>query len=190
MDQLKLELKSAVSTEAVKTGPEFTLSSGQKSTTFVNCKTISLNGPRLKLCSQVLWGEAKKIWGPLNSVAGVSIGGDPLVAGIAIEAFSLEKANIHALIVRKEAKDHGATKGLYVEGVNNTVAGPCVLIEDVVSTGASSIEGAKRLIDAGYNLKGILSIVDREMGGLENIKEATNLPAHALFNLSQLIDAP
>ena len=75
-----------------------------------------------------------------------------------------------ALIVRKEAKGHGTNA--WVEGPLPVVRSEITVLEDVVTTGGSSLKAVEKLRDMGYNVNRIISIVDREEGGRELMKES------------------
>jgi orotate phosphoribosyltransferase len=119
-------------------------------------------------------------------VAGVSVGGDPLVSGIVIEA-SNNQQEWEALLIRKEPKKHGFTQGRAVEGSLPNAAMKIWLVEDVISTGKSSLEAADQLKKEGYPLSGVLALVDREMGGVQKIQSELSLPVRAVFRVSEIL---
>ncbi len=92
-----------------------------------------------------------------------------------------------AFIVRKEPKDHGT--GRYIEGTENLPARARVLVlEDVVTTGGSSIKAIERLREAGYDPVATLAVVDREQGGADAIR-ATGMKFFALATLKEVAGA-
>ena len=92
---------------------------------------------------------------------------------------------MHAFIIRKEPKGHGT--GQWLEGRKNLPAGTRVIIvEDVVTTGGSSMKAVRRAEEEGLVVLGIVTLVDREEGGRENI-EAEGYWLRALFTKSQLV---
>lgn len=163
------------------------LASGVTSNVYVNMKELSLWGKGLQVVSVALVEELLRLHaGASVSVAGVSVGGDPLVAGILMEA-AQRGLDWRGLLVRKEAKSHGISEGRAVEGWESSrLDGPVWLVEDVVSSGASSIRAARQLISEGYNLVGILTVLDREMGGLQRVQDETGVATHSLLRLSQV----
>ena len=185
MNQNFATLKSLLVMRAVSRGKVITLASGKVSDTYVDCKKLSLHGPSLDTLSEALFAKLRALDSGPFAVAGVSVGGDPLVAGVII-AGARQNVELQGLLVRKEAKKHGMSQGRSVEGPAATDVGPLWLLEDVVSTGGSSLTALQNLQQEGYKVTGILCIVDREMGGLEKLRDAFPIRAEALFRLSEL----
>ena len=112
---------------------QFTLASGRSSDHYVNCKPVSLSGQGLALLSAQMLAlvEAEAV-----AVAGLTLGADPLVSGVA-QAAALAGRQLDALIVRKEAKGHGT--GAWLEGPLPAPGGRITVLEDVVTTGGSAV---------------------------------------------------
>ena len=160
----------------------FTLASGRSSDHYVNCKPVSLSGAGLALLSARMLElvEAEAV-----AVAGLTLGADPLVSGVA-QAAALAGRPLDALIVRKEAKGHGT--GARLEGPLPE-AGRCVtVLEDVVTTGGSSLKAVNQLREAGYTVNRVVTIVDRQEGGLEAMT-AAGLELRSLFLLEEVAAA-
>jgi orotate phosphoribosyltransferase len=183
-DDLNSRVLHLLRTRALVQGVEVKLASGKPSNFYIDCKRISLHGPSLALVSQAFF-EMLKVDAP-SHVAGVSVGGDPLVAGVIIEA-ARESLEWGGLLVRKEKKAHGMSQGRAVDGVLGKETRSVWLVEDVVSTGGSSLTAARHLLEEGYPLRGIVCLVDREMGGPEMLKKELGLPVHALFRVSEVL---
>ncbi len=165
---------------------DFTLSSGRKTQHYVNCKPITLNGESLcKICPMIL----EHITPSVKAVGGLTLGADPLVTGVAMMAYALgnNKIKLASLIVRKKAKGYGTNS--YIEGPQLPEGSEVTVLEDVITTGGSSIIAVERLRDAGYVVNRVISIVDRQEGGEadDNMKEA-NLELISLFKLQDLIE--
>jgi len=164
---MKQELIKILKRDSYRNG-DFTLSSGKKTEHYINCKPVILNAAGLKLVSHSM---LEYIGQNSVAVAGLTLGADPLVCGVALA--SLEHPwcpTQDALIVRKEAKGHGTNA--WVEGPLPVVRSEITVLEDVVTTGGSSLKAAEKLRDMGYNVNRIISIVDREEGGRELMKES------------------
>lgn len=174
-EQLRRLLKAAV-----KTGEEFTLSSGKKSDFFINCKQVSLTplGQRLSSFQFNASLDYHEI-SLLDGVAGVPIGGYPLA-----DAFSRGWGDdFPILYVRKQAKDHG-TK-LLVEG-NLQPNMNIVLLEDVITSGASVISAIEILKSQDCNVIKVMALVDREEGGKEEVLK--HVPSvNCLFTKTELL---
>ena len=142
---------------------DFTLSSGQKSSYYINCKPVTLHPQGAFLVGQLMLAELPE---ETDAVAGLTLGADPIVSAVSLASTYNEGgaiANLPALIVRKKAKGHGTQA--YIEGPT-LAPGSCVwILEDVVTTGASALQAAERIADAGYKVGGILALVDRQQGG-------------------------
>jgi orotate phosphoribosyltransferase len=170
---MKNELLYLLKRDAYKKG-EFTLSSGKTSEHYVNCKPVTLTGRGLTLTSLLLLEHIDT-----TTVAGLTLGADPLVSGVAVVS-ALDKSLINALIVRKEPKGHGT--GAWIEGPVLPEGSKVTVLEDVVTTGGSAIKAAQKLRDAGHVVERVVAIVDRQEGGLEAMKDE-GLELKSLFTL-------
>ena len=157
---------------------EFTLSSGKTSEHYVNCKPVTLTGRGLTLVSMMLLEHVKT-----QVVAGLTLGADPLVSGVAV-CSALDHRLVNALIVRKEPKGHGTQA--WIEGPEFKKGTKVTVLEDVVTSGGSAIKAAEKLRDAGYVVERVVAIVDRQEGGKDAMLEA-NLELVSLFQLPELV---
>ena len=157
----------------------FTLSSGRSSDHYVNCKPLALSGSGLALLSPAL---LDKVEPEAVAVGGLTLGADPLVSGVAMAAAQAGRA-LDALIVRKQAKGHGT--GAWLEGPLPTPGALITLLEDVVTTGGSSLKAVRQLREAGYKVNRVITIVDREEGG-DAAMTADNLELISLYKLSEI----
>ncbi len=173
--QLLLEL---LATRAYRRG-QFTLASGRQSEHYVNCKPVSLSGLGLALLSAQM---LELVEPGAVAVAGLTLGADPLVSGVA-QAAALAGQALDALIVRKEAKGHGT--GAWLEGPLPEAGSRITVLEDVVTTGGSSLKAVKQLREAGYVVERVVTIVDRQEGGLAAMQEA-GLELRSLFLLEEV----
>ncbi|EQB65121.1 MAG: orotate phosphoribosyltransferase [Thermoplasmataceae archaeon] len=155
---------------AIKTG-EFTLTSGKKSNFYVDIKDACADPEVLK----VIVGELeKKVTS--KAVAGVELGAVPLVVATAF------KMSIPYFIIRKQS-NHGMKKlliGKPEEGVNVDI------IEDVVTTGGSVLKAANLLMSNGMKIGKIITVVDREEGGIELLRE-NGLKLESLVKISEVL---
>ena len=164
--------------DAYKRG-SFTLASGRMSEHYVNCKPVSLSGHGLALLSAAMLPHVEP---EAMAIAGLTLGADPLVSGVAMAA-ALAGRSLDALIVRKEAKGHGT--GAWLEGPLPTPGALVTVLEDVVTTGGSSLKAVRQLQNAGYEVRRVVTIVDRDEGGASALQDA-GLELVSLFQLSQI----
>ena len=175
---MKDELLYLLKTDAYKKG-EFKLSSGKTSEHYVNCKPVTLTGRGLTLASMLMLDEVKT---PV--VAGLTLGADPLVSGVAV-CSALDNRLVNALIVRKEPKGHGTQA--WIEGPEFKKGTKVTVLEDVVTSGGSAIKAAEKLRDSGYIVERVVTIVDRQEGGEEAMK-AAKLELKSLFLLEDIVN--
>jgi len=162
---------------------DFTLTSGKKSSYYIDLKNTTLHPEGaycIGLCALDLI-EEKNI--QCEAVGGLTLGADPIATAVSVVGFQ-KKKNLPAFIVRKESKGHGTNQ--YIEGLGNLASGASVLIlEDVITTGKSSLEAIEKVKKSGFHPCGVLTIVDRKEGGAEKLKEAFDLPLYSLFDISE-----
>ena len=158
---------------------QFTLASGRTSSHYVNCKPVSLSGLGLALLSARM---LELVEPQAAAVAGLTLGADPLVSGVA-QAAALAGQPLDALIVRKEAKGHGT--GAWLEGPLPAAGSRITVLEDVVTTGGSSLKAVHQLREAGYSVERVVTIVDRQEGG-EAAMQAAGLELCSLFLLEEV----
>ena len=176
---MKEEFLKLLKENAYKKG-EFKLSSGKTSEHYVNCKPVILTGRGLTLASIML---LECIEEGSVAVGGLTLGADPLVSGVAVVS-GLDRKTMDALIVRKEAKGHGTQA--WIEGPTLPEGSKVTVLEDVITTGGSSIKAVKRLRDAGYVVNRIVSIIDRqENGEADTAMKLAGLELYSLFSLDE-----
>ena len=115
-------------------------------------------------------------------VAGLTLGADPLVSGVSLVS-ALDGRLVNALIIRKEPKGYGTAS--QIEGQLPVKGSKITVLEDVVTTGGSSIKAVNVLRDQGYVVDRVVSIVDRQEGGKDAMIEA-NLELRSLFTIEDL----
>ena len=176
---MKDELLELIKKYAYKKG-EYTLSSGKKSEHYVNCKPVTLSGRGLTLTSLLMLKEVDTPY-----VAGLTLGADPLVSGVALVS-ALDSRMINALIVRKEAKGHGTQA--WIEGLLPPEKTRVTVLEDVITTGGSAIKAVNKLRDAGYVVDNIVAIVDRqEDGEADKLMKENNIKLTSIYTLEDIV---
>jgi orotate phosphoribosyltransferase len=149
-----------------------TLASGRESDFFIDCKQTMLTAEGHALIGELMFDLLSEL-PACEAVGGVELGGCPLASAVSLVSFQRGRP-LNALYVRKAKKDHGTTK--LVEGDKSLKPGLKVaLLEDVVTTGGSSLKAVESLKAAGAEVVGIVALVDRLEGGAETIR-ASGLP--------------
>jgi orotate phosphoribosyltransferase len=159
------------------------LASGRESDFFIDCKQAVLTAEGHALVGVTMLDALAQL-PACDAVAGVELGGCPLASAVALTSFQ-RGAPLDAVYVRKDVKDHGSKRTL--EGNTRLAAGAkLVLLEDVVTTGGSTLSAAAKLRAAGYVVSGVVALVDRLEGGREAI-DGDGLPLVALFTRADFI---
>ncbi|WP_425336537.1 orotate phosphoribosyltransferase [Synechococcus elongatus] len=158
---------------------DFLLSSGQRSTYYINGKQVTLHPQGAVAVGRLL---AARLPQEITAVAGLTLGADPIVTAVSVVA-AYEGRQLTPLIVRKEAKGHGTQA--YIEGPELPAGTAIAVLEDVVTTGSSALKAVARLRDAGYVVDRVLSLVDRQQGGAE-LYAKEGLIFDALYRISDL----
>jgi orotate phosphoribosyltransferase len=143
--------------------PPFTLASGKTSFYYFNCKPVTLDPEGMNLIGRVLFGMVRGTG--VTAAGGLTLGADPLANALSVISFQ-EGEPIKSFIVRKDVKAHGTKSA--VEG--NVAKGEhVVVLDDVITTGGSTITAIERVREAGLIVDRVIALIDREEGGRENI---------------------
>lgn len=158
---------------------DFTLSSGKKSTYYINGKQVTLHAQGALMVARLL---LDMLPAGTVGVGGLTLGADPMVSAVGIVG-AYENKPVTPLIIRKEAKGHGTRA--YIEGPELPAGSSVTILEDVVTTGASAMKAVERLREAGYEVNDILALVDRQQGGQE-LYEKEGLTFKPIFTIKEL----
>jgi orotate phosphoribosyltransferase len=158
---------------------DFVLSSGQKSTYYINGKQVTLHPEGAVATGRILLAMLPS---DTDAVAGLTLGADPIVSAVSVISV-YEGRSIPALIIRKEAKGHGTQA--YIEGATLAPGSKVVVLEDVVTTGQSAMKAVERLRAAGYSVDRVLTLVDRQQGGAQ-FYASQGLQFEAIFTIQDL----
>jgi orotate phosphoribosyltransferase len=162
------------------------LSSGRESDFYVDAKQTLLDPDGMALTGTVLVDVWQQAGYAIDAVGGPTLGADPMTCAFVLQA-RRRGQKLPGFFIRKEPKGHGTMA--YIEGLATLGAGSRVLVlEDVITTGGSSVRSIERLREAGMVVVALLCLVDRQEGGREAI-EAAGVPVVPLFSRSDF-DAP
>jgi orotate phosphoribosyltransferase len=192
MTDSRQSLLHLIATLSFKLG-DFTLASGQRSDYYIDCRTTTLHAEGGRLAGLVFYDLIREHMPTAVAVGGLTMGADPLVSNTAsASAWALADYNeileisselaldaeddpgppptlLHGFLVRKAEKTHGT--GRLIEGFLSPGA-PVVIVDDVCTTGGSTITAIEAARTSGMTVAGVLCLVDREQGGRLNIERA------------------
>lgn len=186
------ELLALLRRDAWKRG-RFRLASGRESDFFIDCKQVVLTATGHRLVGEVLCDAIRDVLGDghVGAVAGVALGGCPLASAVSLTSSLRGFADGRgwdALYVRKEAKDHGTGKRIEGRRTEGGAAPKVVLVEDVATTGGSSLTAIEALRSEGFEVGDVFVLVDREEGAAAAMA-AAGVRAHAVFTRAQVTEA-
>lgn len=165
---------------------DFTLASGKKSSFYIDCKETTLNPEGMYLVGTLMYQLVQDIPG-VEAVGGVSVGGDPLVCSTVLISRAIGEP-LPGFFIRREPKGHGTN--LWLEGGKNLKKGmKVVILEDVVTTGGSSLKAIETTEREGFEVIGVVALLDRLDGGKEAI-ESKGYTFESIYTLRDLRQAP
>ena len=144
--------------------PVFRLVSGKMSNYYFNCKAVTLSPEGMYLTGNLIFDLIKDL--RVKGIGGLTLGADPIANAVAYTSY-LKGNPVEAFVVRKTAKSHGTMQ--WIEG-NVTKADRVVIVEDVITSGKSTIEAIKRSEEAGLEIVGVIALIDRQEGGRESLE--------------------
>lgn len=156
---------------------EVVLTSGRTAQYLVDAKRAILRPPGFRALAELVAQQAV-VW-EATAVGGMTMGADPIAC-----AALAGGADVKAFFVRKEIKQHGLSRR--IEGPELDPGERCMLVEDVVTTGGSTIGALEALRDGGHDVCGVLAICDRLAGGARRIETAARAPFVALTTIDDV----
>ncbi len=165
IDKMKARLMEIIIDKSFqyRDNPPFTLASGKRSNYYFNCKPTTLDPEGMNLIGGILFQMLAHT--DVTAAGGLTLGADALANALAVISYQHGKP-IKAFIVRKDVKDHGTKSA--IEGSVRT-GERVVIIDDVITTGGSTITAIEKAKEAGLIIERVIALVDREEGGRENI---------------------
>jgi orotate phosphoribosyltransferase len=144
----------------------FKLSAGASSDYYIDCRATTLDAEGARLTGLVFLEELRDRAWNIQAVGGLTMGADPIVVAVCV----LSEGQLHGFLVRKAEKAHGT--GRRIEGFNEPGA-RVVIVEDVCTTGASTIQAIEAGRAAGFHVAGVVCLVEREeFGGRAHVEQA------------------
>src|SRR5215813_1405402 len=159
---------------------EFKLSSGGRSDYYVDCRTTTLDAVGSRLTGEVFLDEIRaRGWRP-QAIGGLTMGADPIVVAVAVVS-----GEVSGFLIRKEQKEHGT--GQRIEGFREKGA-RVVIVDDVCTTGSSTIQAIEVAREYGFEIVGVLCLVEREEAkGRPNVQEAAGVaPFVSIFRANEV----
>jgi orotate phosphoribosyltransferase len=156
---------------------EVVLTSGATAQYLIDAKRAILLRRGFEALAVLVAGQAAE-WGA-TAVGGMTMGADPIAC-----AALAGGADVKAFFVRKEVKQHGLSRR--IEGPLLQADDRCMLVEDVVTSGGSTIRALEAVREEGHEVVGVLAICDRLAGGAEKIKQASGVPYIALTTIDDV----
>ena len=164
MASARQKLLSVLAHKSFRLG-EFKLSSGGTSDYYIDCRTTTLDAKGSRLTGEVFFEEIRQRgWKP-RAIGGLTLGADPIVVAV-----SVVSGELHGFLVRKAEKQHGT--GQRIEGFREKGA-RVVIVDDVCTTGASTIQAIEAAREFGFEVVGVMCLVEREEAkGRPNVERA------------------
>lgn len=182
MNELQ-ELRGIIRDKSLRIG-DFTLSSGKKSSYYLDCRMTTLHPRGAVLIGRLILARMREHRIQADAIGGLTMGADPIVSAVSVIS-SLEGMPLPAFIVRKEAKGHGTQRS--IEGYDGKPGSRVIIVDDVCTTAGSLLTAAEKAEEVGYKVVAAFCVVDREEGGTELI--ARKYPFYALFTAKDLLNA-
>jgi orotate phosphoribosyltransferase len=159
---------------------DFKLSSGVRSDYYIDCRTTTLDAKGARLTGQVFLGEIRRRgWNP-QAIGGLTLGADPIVAAVTVVS-----GQLNGFLVRKMEKSHGTAQR--IEGFREKAA-RVVIVDDVCTTGASTVQAIEAAREFGFQIVGVMCLVEREEArGRVNVEKAASpAPFIAIFPATEI----
>ncbi len=173
------ELLRLLATKSFRLG-EFKLSSGGTSDYYIDCRTTTLDARGAQLTGKVFLDEIQARGWRTEAIGGLTMGADPIVVAVAVTS-----GTVHGFLVRKAEKQHGTTQR--IEGFRGKGA-RVAIVDDVCTTGSSTVQAIEAAREFGFEIAGVMCLVEREeAGGRASVeKAAAPAPFVAVFTATDV----
>jgi orotate phosphoribosyltransferase len=185
-EQIKDRLVNMMRKKSLRIG-RFTLTSGKTSPYYFDAKPTTLDAEGSYLCAKLLLEEIKRRDIQAEAIGGLALGAAPIVSSVATLSYAERNRYrpLQAFIARKKSKGHGT--GRRIEGFSGEPGTRVIVIDDVCTTGGSTLDAVTTAQEAGYRVVAVLCLVDREQGGAELLRD---YPFYRILTGSELLDDP
>jgi orotate phosphoribosyltransferase len=179
MSSVRQDLLRMLASKSFRLG-QFKLSSGASSDYYIDCRTTTLNAKGSRLTGQVFLDEIRARRWKAKAIGGLTLGADPIVVAVTVTS-----GELNGFLVRKAEKQHGT--GQRIEGFQEKGA-PVVIVDDVCTSGASTIQAIEAARDFGFEVAGVMCLVEREEAGGRPSVEKAAAPAQfvSLFKANEV----
>jgi orotate phosphoribosyltransferase len=179
MDSARQKLLSKLAQKSFRLG-EFKLSSGGTSDYYIDCRTTTLDAKGSRLTGEVFVQEIRQRGWKARAIGGLTMGADPIVV-----AASVVSGELDGFLVRKAEKQHGT--GQRIEGFREKGA-PVVIVDDVCTTGASTVHAIEAALEFGFEIVGVMCLVEREEAkGRPSVEKAAGAaPFVSIFTANEV----
>jgi orotate phosphoribosyltransferase len=179
MESSRQDLLHLLACKSFRLG-EFKLSSGGTSDYYIDCRTTTLDAKGSRLTGEVFSDEIRQRGWKLRAIGGLTMGADPIVVAVAVVSGELD-----GFLVRKAEKQHGT--GQRIEGFREKGA-RVVIVDDVCTTGASTVQAIEAAREFGFEIVGVMCLVEREeAGGRASVENAAaGAPFVSVFTASDV----
>jgi orotate phosphoribosyltransferase len=179
MSTARQELLEMLAHKSFRLG-EFQLSSGRTSDYYIDCRATTLDARGAQLTGEVFFDEIREQGWEADAIGGLTMGADPIVVAVAVTS-----GTMHGFLVRKAEKQHGT--GQRIEGFREKGA-RVVIVDDVCTTGSSTVQAIEAAREYGFEVVGVMCLVERQDAhGRPNVEKAA-APAHflSIFTANQV----
>lgn len=184
--ELRTRLLEVLRKRSLRLG-RFTLTSGMTSHYYFDSKFTTLDPEGAYLTARMILEEIRERRIRAAAIGGLTLGADPIVSSVAAVSW-VERDRylpLAAFIVRKEPKKHGTQR--FIEGLQADAGTPVIIVDDVCTTGGSTLKAIAGAEEAGLQVVAVFALVDREQGGREAL---SRYPYFPLLTASELLDTP
>jgi orotate phosphoribosyltransferase len=169
----KEKLKELLRRKSIVRG-KVKLSSGEESDYYIDCRLSTLDPEGAFLTAYTILELLEREGIEADAISGPSLGAHPIVAAVATVSYYRAKFEgkgklLPAFLIRKEAKAHGLQK--QIEGIDLKTIRNVVIVDDVCTTGESTLQALAAVEEAGLHVAAVISLVDREAGGSEKLRQ-------------------